>query len=133
MRRRSPRFAPGTPWAKRLQFSIAVYFVICCAVTFLYETALDSYLPVGQSTVLRVDGLAPGVTNAQAAVAVQRIAEDAGRNIYKMTPDPESPDAGRILYGFLGDHGARTRAGYMSPRFPVQKAKNSSFVWAVSA
>lgn len=96
----------GTPGANLLQFSITAYFVICCAVTFLYQTALDSYLPIGQSTVFRIDGLKPNVTKAQVADALIGIAEDSGRNIYKMTPDPENPDKGRILYGFLGDPAA---------------------------
>ena len=103
MHPRIGRFVTGTPEANLLNFSIAAYFVICCAVTFLYQTALDNYLPVGQSTVIRIDALAPNVTKAEAADALIRIAEDARRNIYKVTPDPENPDKGRILFGFIGD------------------------------
>lgn len=86
-----------------LAFAIAVYCLVCSAIAFTYHDTLDTQAPLGTQSGFTVTALPPTDAKADVASTFLSLAEQHHINIYKVSPDSEGSDRGRILFAFVGD------------------------------
>lgn len=83
--------------------AIVAYVVVVAAVAFLYQEATDNETPVGTRSLFRIDSVPDDVPKRDLLEAINNAAVTNMVNIYKISPDPDNVDNGRILFAFVGD------------------------------
>lgn len=86
-----------------LIFAIAAFVLVSSAIAFAYHETADNNVPVGTKSVFRIDEISADTPKSAVVDAIQTLAVQQKRNIYKMAPDPENVDNGKILLAFIGD------------------------------
>lgn len=86
-----------------LIFAIFAYSIVSAVIAFTYQETADNHFPIGTQTVFRVNEIAPDKPKSEVINTIHSLAVSHELNIYKMTPDPEHIDGGRVLFVFLGD------------------------------